>query len=52
MNGENIYLGVVLKFPAALRVYTNYMKSSFELGPSFSRDRYELGSDFQINNFL
>ncbi len=51
MNGENIYLGAYVQFPAALKIYANYVNSSFQLGSDFSRDRFTLGAMYIHGNF-
>ena len=50
MEGYNIFGGIFIKFPAALDVYFNYQKSSFELTSEFNRYRYTLGANLIIEN--
>ncbi|MBT3168545.1 MAG: hypothetical protein HN952_04665 [Candidatus Cloacimonetes bacterium] len=52
MEGDAIYLGVSLQFPAALKVYANYLKNDFILNAKqTSRDRFEFGTNFELDNF-
>jgi len=51
MEGENIFLGASLQFPAALKIYANYVNSSFQLGSDFSRNRFTLGANYNLKNF-
>jgi len=51
MEGENTFLGASLQFPAALKIYANYVKSSFQLESDFSRNRFTLGANYKLNNF-
>ena len=50
MQGENIFLGASIQFPAALRIYGDYLNTSLQLETDFSRERYTLGADFTIKN--
>ena len=50
MQGENIFLGASIQFPAALRIYGDYLNTSLQLETYFSRERYTLGADFTIKN--
>ena len=52
MKGDNLYLGVSIKFPAALKVYADYMNSSFDLGTHFSRDKITVGFNYNLKNFI
>jgi len=51
MEGENTFLGASVQFPAALKIYANYVNSSFQLGSDFSRNRFTLGANYNLNNF-
>ncbi len=52
MEGDAIYLGSSLQFPAVLEIYANYLKNNFILNSeSTCRDRYEFGANFELNNF-
>jgi len=51
MEGENTFLGASLQFPAALKIYANYVNSSFQLGSNFSRNRFTLGANYNLTNF-
>ena len=51
MEGENVFLSASLQLPSALKVYANYINSSFSLGNDFSRDRLTLGVTYDIKNF-
>ena len=52
MEGQNLYLGTSLKFPASLQIHANYINTSFNLGTDFSRDRFALGFNYKLENFL
>ena len=52
MEGKNIFLGTSLQFPAALKIYTKYVKKSFRLVETdFSRYRFTLGANYNLKNF-
>ena len=51
MEGENTFLGASVQFPAALKIYANYVNSSFQLGSDFSRNRFTLGVNYNLKNF-
>jgi len=51
MEGENTFLGASLQFPATLKIYANYVNSSSQLGSDFSRNRFTLGANYNLNNF-
>ena len=52
MDGENWYLGASLKFPQALKVYGNYILSSFILNGESSIDKINLGAFYEHNKFI
>ena len=54
MDGENIFLGVGIQFPSALKIYWNHLISSFELPLEeidFSRNKITIGADFKLKKF-
>ena len=52
MDGDNIYLGVSLKFPEALKIYGNYMHRSFRLNGKSSVDEINIGAFYKHNKFI
>ena len=54
MDGENIFLGVSIQFPSALKIYWNHLISSFELPLEeidFSRNKITIGADLKLKKF-
>jgi len=51
MEGKNTFLGASLQFPAALKIYANYVNSSLQLGPDFSRKKITWGANYKLKNF-
>lgn len=51
MEGQNMYLGASIKFPASLKIHASYINTSFDLGTKFSRDRFALMVSYRLKNF-
>ena len=51
MEGGNSYIGLDVKFPAALEVKMNYLLSMFELSNKYSRSRFEIDINYSFNEF-
>ena len=50
LEGENVFSGMSIKFPAALMIYFNYHETSLQLDDDFSRNRFTFGFDFMRGN--
>ena len=51
MSGYNFYLGSSLKFPASLKIYGNYIHSSFDISGSSSVDKINIGVNYSSDRF-
>ena len=51
MSGYNFYLGSSIKFPASLKIYGNYIHSSFEISGSSSVDKVNIGVNYNSERF-
>ena len=51
MSGYNFYLGSSIKFPASLKIYGNYIHSSFEISGSSSVDKANIGVNYSSERF-
>ena len=49
MKGENRLLGLSLEFPIALKIYSNYLYSVFDINENQSRHRFDLGFNYSYN---
>ncbi len=49
MKGENRLLGLSLEFHIALKIYSNYLYSVFDINENQSRHRFDLGFNYSYN---
>ena len=50
MEGEIIFFGLSVQFPAALNMYISHTKNSFDLGLEFNREKIDFGLDYSANS--